>query len=139
MKDATVKWVMTPFPYSIAVSSSVADARAMMVEHKIRHLPVTEGPNLRGIVTDRDLKFLMGPNISAPEAALITVRDAFIDDCYTVDMSTPLVAVLKTMAKRQIGAAVVTSQSRLAGIFTATDACRVLAEKLSQSSSTGFG
>jgi acetoin utilization protein AcuB len=124
---------MTPFPYSIATSASLADARAMMVEHEVRHLPVTEGLELKGILTDRDLKFFMGPFIGAPEASTLMVRDAYIEDCYIVDMSTPLVEVLKTMAQRHIGATVITSNNRLAGIFTATDACRVLAEQLAES------
>ena len=51
-------------------------------------------------------------------------------DCYVVDLEQPLREVLRHMAERHIGAAVITAHGRLAGIFTATDACRAFAEHL---------
>ena len=45
-------------------------------------------------------------------------------------MTTPLQRVVAEMAHRRIGSALITKDGRLAGIFTATDACRCLAELL---------
>ena len=50
-----IKAVMTPFPYSIAIDAPLSDAAQMMEEHEIRHLPVIEGDELVGVVSDRDL------------------------------------------------------------------------------------
>jgi CBS domain-containing protein len=47
-----------------------------------------------------------------------------------VDSNTPLDHVVEEMAERRIGSALVTHHGTLAGIFTVTDACRVLAEIL---------
>ena len=35
--------VMTPFPCMVQVNASVLAARALMVEHDVRHLPVKDG------------------------------------------------------------------------------------------------
>ena len=35
--------VMTPFPYVVQVDDSVLVARALMIEHDVRHLPVKDG------------------------------------------------------------------------------------------------
>ena len=45
-----------------------------------------------------------------------------------VDLNEPLETVLLTMAERHIGSALVTRQGRLAGVFTAVDACRTFGE-----------
>lgn len=133
-KEPRVKSVMTPFPHSVWLKAPILVARAQMTEHNIRHLPVTDAHQLCGIVTDRDIKLLLGPQAGAPSSDALTerltVEDAYIEDCYSVDLETPLSAVLAEMAKRHIGAALVTARGKLAGIFTATDACRVFAEHL---------
>jgi CBS domain-containing protein len=47
-----------------------------------------------------------------------------------VEMSAPLDEVAGEMAARHIGSAIVVRHGRLAGIFSAVDACRLLAEIL---------
>ena len=32
---------MTPFPYSVDMSAAIGQARALMLEHHVHHLPVT--------------------------------------------------------------------------------------------------
>ena len=121
---------MTPFPYSVARTAPLAEARRLMDQHQVRHLPVTEGHALVGIVTDRDLRSALalpqkGKGGSRKIAANLTVADLYVPDAYVVDLNEPLETVLLTMAERQIGSALVTRQGRLAGVFTAVDACRV--------------
>jgi acetoin utilization protein AcuB len=128
----TIQSVMTSFPYVIDVEASLAEARRMMVEYSVRHLPVKEGDRLVGLLTDRDLKLVLGPYSDVPKhEGGPRVREACLFDVYTVEMGTPLRTVAEEMARRHIGSALVTKKGRLAGIFTATDACRCLAEVLS--------
>ena len=49
-----VKTVMTPFPYSVHPDAPVAEARALMRRHGIRHLPVLRDHALVGIITEAD-------------------------------------------------------------------------------------
>ena len=121
---------MTPFPHSIDIDEPLAQARAMMREGHFRHLPVTRGGNMVGVVTDRDIKLLLGPDFGNPDEQELKVRDAYVDRPCVVLASTPLAAVARTMAEHHIGSAIVTKNDKLVGIFTVTDACRALAEVL---------
>lgn len=47
--------VMTPGPHSIEESATVFDAALLMARHAIRHLPVTRGGELVGVISERDL------------------------------------------------------------------------------------
>jgi len=122
--------VMTPFPYWIDVDDSVRRARGLMVEHQIRHLPVMQGRSLVGVLSDRDLKRALDPTLGLPPEDELFVRDVYVSDPYVVDSSTALDVVLEHMAAHHVGSALVTSHGRLAGIFTATDACRLYCDHL---------
>lgn len=125
-----IKSVMTPFPYTIEVDASLVAAQAMMRDHGVRHLPVTRGGRLVGLLSERDLRRLLDPGQEWPAGDSVAVGDAALFDPFVVGMSSPLDDVLLEMAERRIGSALVVKDGRIAGIFTATDACRVLAEQL---------
>jgi CBS domain-containing protein len=91
---------------------------------------VTDNGQLAGIITDRDIKLLLGPELGSPDPKELTVEDAYVAESYVVDLETPLVDVLAAMIEHHLGAALVTGHGRLAGIFTAVDACRVLHDDL---------
>ena len=121
---------MMPFPHSIDIDAPLAQARRLMREGHFRHVPVTSGGDIVGIVTDRDIKLLLGPDFGNPDERELKVRDAYIDKPCVVAASTPVATVARTMAEHHIGSAIVTKNDKLVGIFTVTDACRALAEVL---------
>ncbi|HKF97373.1 MAG TPA: CBS domain-containing protein [Steroidobacteraceae bacterium] len=121
---------MTPFPYSIDVDAPLAEAHALMREHHFRHLPVTSAQAIVGILTDRDIKLVLGPDFGSPDERELRVRDAYVERPCVVPASTPVAVVARTMAEHRIGSAIVTKHDKLVGIFTVTDACRALAEIL---------
>ena len=139
MKETHLKAVMTPFPYSVSLEDPLARARKLMLEHHVRHLPVTVDHELKGLISDRDIKLLLGPELGSPDPKQLTVEDAYVENCYAADLETPLRLVLAEMADKHVGAVVVTAHGRLAGIFTATDACRAFAEHLSNQFHPGEG
>jgi acetoin utilization protein AcuB len=122
--------VMTPFPYTIDVHSGIAEARAMMAEHEIRHLAVTEGKKLIGIVSQRDLDAAQTPARGAEPDDELSVGDAFAPHPYMVDVTVALDEVLENMWDRRIGATLVLKAGKLVGILTAADVCRLFAEHL---------
>ena len=115
---------MTPFPYEIGVNDPIGRARKLMMEHKVHHLPVTHNHALKGLVSDRDIKLILGPEFDYPDPKEVTVEEVMVEDPYIVDIETSLIIVLDEMAARHIGAALVTKDDRLAGIFSMSDACR---------------
>lgn len=121
---------MTPFPYTVDVDAPLAEAHRLMREHHFRHLPVTRDGTLTGVLTDRDIKLVLGPDFGNPEERDLKVRDAYVERPCVVPAGTPLASVARTMAENRIGSAVVTKNDKLVGIFTVTDACRALAEIL---------
>ena len=121
---------MTPFPFSVDVSDSLRRARDLMTEHDVRHLPVVNKYELLGILTDRDLKRALDPDLGLPPKDELFVRDVYLPDPYVVDDRSPLDDVLEHMATHHLGSALVTKHGRLAGIFTSTDACRAYCEHL---------
>jgi CBS domain-containing protein len=123
---------MTPFPYSIEVDAPLADAHRLMRQHGFRHLPVTLGGEIAGILTDRDIKLILGPDFGSPDERDLKVRDAFVEEPYVVAASTSVGEVARTLAERHIGSAMVTKHGKLVGIFTVTDACRALAQLLGE-------
>jgi acetoin utilization protein AcuB len=126
----TVRRVMTPFPWSIEAGRTVAEAWMMMSEHGIRHLPVTQDGELVGLVSGRDLGLAMDARLGAPRAAGLSVGELAEREPYMVDLTTPVEFVAREMAERRLGSALVTRQGKLVGIFTTTDACRLLADLL---------
>ena len=121
---------MTPFPYSIDVGAPLAEARTFLRERQIHHLPVTRDGDLAGILTDRDIKLALGPDLDSPPERELSVRDVFQPESYVVDAGDLLEDVAAAMAERHIGSALVTRGGKLVGIFTTTDACRALARVL---------
>jgi CBS domain-containing protein len=55
LRQVTVAEVMTPNPVSVSPDVDPLEAARLMVERRIRHLPVVEGDHLHGMVGIRDL------------------------------------------------------------------------------------
>jgi acetoin utilization protein AcuB len=119
---------MTPFPHSIDVDAPLEDAHRLMREHRFRHVPVMSGGEIVGVLTDRDIKLVLGPDFGSPDERELRVRDAYVERPCVVPASTPVAKVARVMAQNRIGSAIVTKHGKLVGIFTVTDACRALAE-----------
>jgi acetoin utilization protein AcuB len=119
---------MTPFPHSIDVDAPLEDAHKLMRGRRFRHLPVISGGEIVGVLTDRDIKLVLGPDFGSPDERELRVRDAYVERPCVVPASTPVAKVARVMAQNRIGSAIVTKHGKLVGIFTVTDACRALAE-----------
>lgn len=118
-----VATVMTPFPFTARPDTSAARVQELMREHGIDHVAVADGARLVGLVRARDLER------AAPEAPVATLCTS---PPYAVDLHESLGVVAREMVLRGTDAAVVLREGRLAGIFTSTDACAVLARILGE-------
>ena len=119
----SIKAVMTPFPWDCHLDDRVGHAKNVMRERNIRHLPVIDGGDLVGIVTDRDIGLVENATREPAEREALRVRDVCVLDAYVVELSEPLDRVLYEMAERHIDSALVVKRGRLAGIFTSSDVC----------------
>jgi acetoin utilization protein AcuB len=124
--NKTIQNFMTTQPHSIGAEQPLAVAREMMRTYGIRHLPVKEGGQLVGILSDRDIDFAL--RVDAASAEKLKVIDAATSDVYVVPPSAALQSVASKMANDKLGCALVEDSGKLLGIFTTTDACRALAQ-----------
>ena len=92
--------------------------------------PSKDGDTLVGVLTDRDLKRALDPDLGLPPKEELFVEDAFVPGAYVIDEAVALDVVLETMSEQHIGSALVTRAGKLVGIVTAMDACRLLCEQL---------
>ena len=119
---------MTPFPYFVETDNDVAEVERLMNEHQIHHVPVQQEGRVVGIVSERDLYHLGDRLLPIEDRARIRACDIMARDPYIVAFDTPLHKVAFEMAKRHAGSAIVLHHQKLAGILSATDICRILAE-----------
>jgi len=50
-----VNRIMTASPYYLGPTATLREVRDLMNEHEVRHVPIVDGGELIGIVSDRDL------------------------------------------------------------------------------------
>jgi acetoin utilization protein AcuB len=124
----SVSHYMTAQPWTIERDASLRDAHALMHEHQIRHLPVLEDGRLVGVVTDRDLRLLEAT--TQVDAGKTLVHAAMTERPFIVTGDTALDEVVTIMSEHKYGSAIIMGRDGVEGIFTAVDACRVLAEVL---------
>jgi CBS domain-containing protein len=110
-----------------------------MSRYSIRHLPVVENGLPVAMVSDRDLSIAEAAyretktTPAAHAAALLGHSNV-----RRVPLDAPVSEVLHEMSRDRLDAVVVVHEKRIAGIFTATDACRVLALELGGGSTVPF-
>ncbi len=120
MIDSMVGEYMVRSPKVAKPEMTVGEALKFLRELRIRHLPVVEGKRLVGLVSERDL-------IAAP--ANKKVRDVMVRKVYIARSTTALSEVASEMADNKYGSAVIVDKNNhVIGIFTTTDALRVLAD-----------
>ena len=122
--------VMTPFPYFVETDNDVAEVERLMNEHQIHHVPVQQEGRVVGIVSQRDLYHVVDRLLPNTDKTRIRAGDIMVDEPYIVAFDTPLNEVAFEMATRRIGSAIILHHEKLAGILSATDICRILAEIL---------
>lgn len=128
-KPLVVRQWMTPSPHSIGRDQPLAIAHKLMREHDLRHLPVLERGKIVGIVTQRDLYFL--ETIGAVDPETECVDEAMSPDVYCVGPDVRIREVVAEMAEHKYGCAVVIEHAKAIGVFTTTDALRLLSNLLS--------
>jgi acetoin utilization protein AcuB len=119
---------MTLAPATIEIDRSLAEALETMRARNVRHLPVFDLGKIVGVLSDRDVFRLT--SVKAVDPEVLTVGEAMSPEPYVVDPEDDVGAVARGMAERSVGSAVVMRGATLLGVFTTSDALRLLAEVL---------
>jgi acetoin utilization protein AcuB len=119
-----IRQYMTPGPLTIGGNRSLAAARRVMLEHRVRHLPVLSGGQIAGVLSERDLLLVESlPGVNPTE---VRVEEAMVQNVFTVGPDAPLAEVIEEMVARKLGSAVVMEGDRVVGMFTTIDALGAL-------------
>jgi acetoin utilization protein AcuB len=122
---------MTASPLTAPFEMGVFQARQLMQERRVRHLPVIHDGKLVGMVTDRDIRL----NLPSPATSLsvwevnyllahLTVGEIMTKVVITVGAQRDVVAAARLMLDHKIGALAVTDEGSFVGIITETDLLR---------------
>lgn len=115
----TIEKFMTPMPLLGEEGMPVRRALELMKQYGIRHLPVGGRKSLAGIVSVRDLEV----GAAFPGPGELNLGDVMSKDVYRVGPNASLESVVRELAGRKCGCAVVCqNDGNVVGIFTDTDA-----------------
>jgi len=127
----TVRDLMSLKVATVARKDTVEIADGMMTMGRIRHLPVLDGSEVVGVLSQRDLfRSVMGAALAygmgRPQEILRTleVGDVMTVPAVTIGPEAPVQEAARAMEEKRIGCLPVIEGGRLVGILTDTDILR---------------
>jgi CBS domain-containing protein len=117
----TVAEIMTREPYTLGPDDSLADARELMAQHHIRHIPVVSAEGtLIGVVTQRDVLAAGGRGAAGGEAR-VALSSIMTEPVQTVEQTAGLRGTAMHLQKNKLGCLPVLHKGKLVGIITDSD------------------
>jgi CBS domain-containing protein len=144
--------VMTTGAATVRPEASLTDAARLLIEHRISGLPVVSGEGeLIGVVTEHD--FLRRENgqrprwldvllsdaagqITARELQSRRVEDVMSRNLLTVEVETPIEAVVELMERHNVKRLPVMRKGKVVGIVSRADLLRAIMRKADSASSS---
>lgn len=125
-KTMPVRECMSRLPAEVDRREPLSAVVQKMREQNCHHIPVMDGSHLYGILSHDDLHELALMDRSRTQP--LVAGDVCTRDLLTVEPMAPIAAVAREMIERKVNSALVTDGDVLVGIFTSTDALRLIAE-----------
>ena len=132
----SIEAIMSTNLITVSPSATLAEARSLMHDNRIHHIPVVEGDKLVGLITLTNVlaatdSFLRDDK-SRIHANEIGIKDAMVTDVATVDINASLRHAALFLEKHKIGCLPVLDDDKLIGIITDTDFVAVAINLLEQ-------
>jgi CBS domain-containing protein len=123
-----VREVMTDSPRCVTVETPISEVAQLMESENVGSLPVLEGDELAGIVTDRDIVVRAIARGKDPRG--MPVREVASRELVTVYAEDDLASALEKMAHEQVRRLpVVDEENRLVGVLAQADVALEAKEK----------
>lgn len=129
-----VRDVMTRAPICVTTTTSVSEARRLLQQHRIRHLPVLDRQTRRlvGIVSDRDVMITdleLARSLAALQSDLLDghyrqVTAVMKSPVHTVGPDDPVEVAARSLVDHRVGALPVLLSDRVVGIVSTADVLR---------------
>lgn len=114
----TVADLMTRQLVTLSEDDDLTQAEQLLARGRIRHLPVTRGRRLVGLVTHRDL--LRAAHLPSP----LPARQVMTRTLTTVTSDTPLATATRRLLEGKLGCLPVVDGDELVGLVTEADLVR---------------
>jgi CBS domain-containing protein len=115
---------------TIGAGSSVSEAVRLLGERRIGALPVVDGSEVTGIMSERDLIYCLKDH--GAEVLDWPVSRVMTAPAITVEPSTPVLNALALMTKRRIRHLPVVTGGRLVGLVSIGDLVKYRIERIEQ-------
>ena len=132
--------LMTNDPLTVTTAETVGKADELMAENNIRQIPVVNGRELVGIVTDRDIRAflsqaLMGEPDTRERALKTAVGDIMTTGPLSIAPDDDLKDAVEMLIEQKFGAIPVVDEAEgLVGIVSYVDVLRNYLERLQEES-----
>lgn len=123
VRDSMTRDVVTLGP-----EASAAEAWALCKEHNIRHVPIVQGGQLVGLVSDRDLRDVRGGGRESDTPRWVRLGDMMTRNVVTIHPLDTIEHAAREIYDRKIGCLPVVADDELVGIITSADMMRTLIE-----------
>jgi len=125
----SVTSIMADDLFTLSIENTLADARIMMVQNRIRHIPIVDDDNaLLGIISQRDV-------LAAEESSLlitdkfkrfdyeqsVKVIEFYRSEIMTINAKASVHQAALTIQKYKIGCLPILANGKLIGLVTASD------------------
>lgn len=116
---STIRDVMAPRPVVVPSTCTLAEAAQLMRDGDIGDVIVQDGPQLRGIVTDRDIVVRAVAEDETPSG--VTVAEICSADMYTVAPEDSIDRAVQMMREHAVRRLPVTQDGQAVGIVSLGD------------------
>lgn len=114
-----VRHAMTEAPQTISLDSTAADAAGLMRQLDVGVIPIAEGEQLKGLVTDRDIVVRVVAERKEPNS--VTVGDIMTKQVTTVTPDMQLSEAREVMERNKVRRLPVVKDEKLVGILSLGD------------------
>lgn len=114
-----IKDIMTDHVATVSPETTVVEAARLMQKHDIGSLPVCEGPDLVGIVTDRDI--VVRSVAHGKQLETTPIREVMTQKVVTISPETEVNQVAALMSNQQVRRIPVVDNNRLVGMVSLGD------------------
>ncbi len=132
----TIDELMTVNPYTLSEADSLEDARKLMTEKNIRHIPITDDNNhLSGLVSQRDILLATDPMTKKPGSTAskaLTLSDIMVKSVHVIHKNTSVRQAALYLQQHKYGCLPVVTDKRVDGIVTDSDFITIAINLLEQ-------
>jgi acetoin utilization protein AcuB len=122
-----VEDIMTPDPLTLSPTATVGEAYSLMRDRGFRHVPVTEGALLLGVVSMTDIGHL---GATIPALCAKPLHEVMTKKLVACKPEVTVAAAATMMASKKINCLLVCVDAKLVGIVTTYDLLDALARNL---------